>query len=548
MTLRTHDGVHYLTAEPDGRVVADRTEAGPWEQWTIQDAGGGLVSVQSAHGLYLCAEPDGRVVADRASLGPWEQWTRTLTPDGKMTLESSHDRFLVAEDGGGGVVAANREDAGPWEHFTPGGTSGARPEPPPVRPPPVLPPDSSLRLTVERSNRRYFSAGGYRFDWREISAFSLLSRLLTGEDEYVRAWLHARRAEGFTVSRVILTLDGDYWTQSPYDRSFRCAPDMPHYWAALDHLVSLHAEAGLYLRACFLGALEPFGGVWYPDRRDVYAGPVRDRAEQFVVEAAQRIGGNPNVIGELANEPTQIGMRRAWENGALVELGKRVKRVAPLMLLCGGEDNDAAGVVAPFDFADAHVDRSRGVHGWEWIKRVGEHPTVDQDTMPFVSGEPINMGEPRADGRTGDIEPQPANCFGAAAVGRARRMGGQCFHWDGGLWTTEPTELTMACLTAWHAGLDAFPMLTENMWRGHWSAAQGSYWVRDIYPAADDVDIVDAHVTRGRGPWRVFGCGPYSVAFPQPIEWTWTKNLTAPATRMAFNGAGHYPVAVYRRT
>lgn len=532
ISLQTYTG-HYLCAEPDGRVVADRTEASAWETWDVEPQGIGLVALRSAHDRYLCAELDGSVVANREVIGAWEVW-RVVPVVGGIAFCSAHGRYLVAEDGGGGLVQANREAAGPWETF--------KASDPVEEPGPIVGPLTRLRV---EDNRRYFANEAGRFDWREISAFSLLSRLLTGEDDYVRSWLQRRRAEGFTVTRVILTLDGGYWhDQCPAGRSFRCAPDMAGYWQALDTLATLHAQAGLYMRVCFLGALEPFGGVWYPDRRDVYDGDVRRKAEAFVVEAAQRLGAHSHVIGELANEPTEIGMRNAWDNGALVSLGRKVKAVTPAMLLCGGESNDAKGVCAPFDFADAHMDRSRGVEGWQWVKRSGEHPAADQAVMPFVAGEPINFGEARVDGRTGDVEAQPAVAFGAAAVGRARRWAGQCFHFDGGLFTTEPKPETVACITAWHEGLNAIPMLADGMWRGHWSE---SYWKNSQWPDTDDIGEVEDHVRSGRGPWRAFGVGPHSVVFPVKRGWDFDRGLSAPAERIAINTNGTFEAAVYKR-
>ena len=550
VSFKCDDGQHYLCAEEDGRVVADRTAVGPWEQWALESVGTGW-ALKSAHGRYLCAELDGSVVANREAVGPWETWLVEVSA-GRVSFKSAHGKYLVAEGGGGSVVRANRDAIGPWEQFTPSAEWWDQ-----------HPPVTLTRLHVE-ANKRYFANDAGRFDWREITAFSLLSRLLTGEVDYVRQWLHRRRAEGFTVTRVICTLDGGYWhDHCPAGRSFRCAPDMPGYWTAFDLLVQLHAEAGLYLPACFLGALEPFGGIWYPDRRDVYTGPVRTKAEQFVLECVTRLVNVPHVIGELANEPTQIGLRDSWP--ALVTLGGRAKKVAPQLLLCGGEDNEQRNLCDPFDWADAHFDRAHEVHGWQWVKRMGEHWTVDQPQefpkghprefqptgfkqMPFVAGENRNMGEPRVDGNTDDgPETQPAVCFGVAAVSRARRMGGICFHWDGGLWTTEPKPETQACLQAWHKGFDAFPMRTDSMWRGHWEPAQGNYWKRDIWPASDDPGEVERHLGGAKQPWRAFGCGPDSVVFPLPKGWDWKRNTTAAAHWTALETQGFYECGIFRK-
>lgn len=533
------------------------------DEWFEVVPSGGDTFGLRCHGKHVSFQPNGDVEVNRDELRSWERMRWSVSEDGTKRLVSVAFGYVLEAKAGERV----RAHASPYQKLVVSeSSSGQHPPPPPVGGP-------LSRLRVE-DNRRYFANDAGRFDYREVSAFSLLSRLLTGETQYVADWLHRRKAEGFTVTRVILTLDGSYWIHSPHGRSFRCAPDMPGYWAALDTLAVLHADAGLYLRACFLGALEPFGGVWWPDRRDVYEGEVRRKAEAFVVDAAQRLHAYEHVIGELANEPTQIGMRHAWDNGALVSLGRKVKAVAPSMLLCGGEDNDGNGLVDVFDFADAHMDRSDGVEGWQWVKRSGEHFAADQEgkdpdnpqhdprlfpprhlyamraipKMAFVAGEQKNFGEAREDGNRGDgPESQPAVAFGAAAVGRARKWAGQCFHFDGGLWTTEPKPETQACIKAWHDGMDAFPMLTDNLWRGHWGLSRGDYFRDDLWPDTDVPSEVEDWLNRGDHAWRAFGVGPYGVVFPMSKGLDVPRHLEAPAERVAFNDQGHFDVAVYRR-
>lgn len=408
-------------------------------------------------------------------------------------------------------------------------------------------------LHVE-GNARWFATPAGRFDYREISAFSLLSRLLVGEEPHVVEYLRAIRAQGFTVARVILTLDGDYWSgRGPIRRSFRSAPDMPGYWEALDRLALLTANERVYLRAVFIGALEAFGGTWFPDRRDVYTDAVKVRTEAFVLEAAGRLGGYPHVIGELANEPGQIGMRESFDD--LITLGRAVKARAPGMLLGGGavdgpNDQDTRLCVAPFDYCDAHIERRMEVGGFEWVKRTGEYAPIDQDhvaaRMPFISGEPVNFGEWRADGWNTDVERSPSVAFAYGAVSRARQYN-TTFHYDGGLWTTLPQPDTAASIACYMAALDGFPMGTDSKWRGNWSVEQGNYWNRNAWPSSDDTRDVEQHVASGRGPWRAFGAGLHSVLFPEPRGWNWAANLVAPAERVATCEAGTFPASVYRR-
>jgi hypothetical protein len=426
---------------------------------------------------------------------------------------------------------------------------------PPVDPPPVEPPVVDLPALRVEDNARWFATDRGRFDWREVSAFSLLSRLLVGEDAYVRDYLRDMRGLGFTVVRVILTLDGDYWTRSPIGgRSFRAAPDMPGYWDAVARLVDLTRREGLYLRAVLIGAVEPFGGVWDPVRRtDVWFGEVRARGDAFAVEAAGRLADASHVVLELTNEPGQIGMRDSFDD--LIALGRAVKARAPGRLLVAGSvdgpnDQDTRFAVAPFDFVDAHVERRMDVAGFEWVKRTGEYALIDQDAIarrvPFVSGEPVNFGEARADGRVGDVEPSAAVAFAYGAVSRARQYSAT-FHYDGGLWTTAPQPVTRAAIACFMAALDAFPMTTAPKWRGHWTPAQGNYWRRDAWPSTDDPREVLDHVRRGRGAWRAFGAGEFSVTFPTSTSWNWQAAVAVPPVeRLAACSDGDLSAAVYK--
>lgn len=420
----------------------------------------------------------------------------------------------------------------------------------PLEPPPVEPPVAQLAPLSVEGNARWFKTDAGRFDYRELSAFSLLSRMLVGESDYVRAYLREQRARGFTVARVILTLDGDYWNRSPLGgRSFRSAPDMPGYWARLDELLTIAGEERIYIRGVFIGAVEPFGGTWHSDRRDVWSGDVRARGEAFILQVAERYKDAPQFIGELANEPTQIGLRDSYDD--LISIGRRVKQIAPRMLLGGGAadgegDTDVTMAVEPFDYVDAHIERRMAVRGFEWVKRSGEYPPIDQDDvekrMPFISGEPVNFGEGRADGRTGDVEPSPSVAFAYAAVSRARQFNTN-FHYDGGLWTTSPKPETVAAIGCYMAALNAYPMSTASKWRGHWAQ---SYW-RQVWPNSDDTRAVEDHVASGRGPWRVFGSGLESVAFPEPENWDWRANLTAPASLVASCNDGAFQASIYRK-
>jgi hypothetical protein len=394
-------------------------------------------------------------------------------------------------------------------------------------------------LRVE-SNQRWFRNDEGRFDWREFSAFALYGRWLQGQHSYCEEYARHMWEYGFTVARVLFTLDGDYW------KRYRTAPDMPGFWDQLVPFIEMLGSNGLYTRACLLGALEPFGVRNYDwgSRPDVFRNEVRVRAGEFCVRFVSQVRDCPSVVLELANEPIQIGMRDSFSE--LVTIGRRVKETAPNLLLCGGSpdganDQDVTFLREPFDFCDAHIHRLDGVGGFEWVKRTGEYMPIDQPAehwpagqprklMPFVSGEPINFGEARADGRGyNEVTRSTAVAFAYGAMSRARHYN-TCFHYDGGLWATYPKPETDACIRAYMQGLDAFPMTTDKMWRGHWGE---SFFRKDIYPPSDDPRVVEDFVRSGRGPWRVNGSGLYAVTLAEPANWNYAANALRPVERLA---------------
>lgn len=411
-------------------------------------------------------------------------------------------------------------------------------------PPPDPPGPGPITLTQLRveGNKRWFANDAGRFDYREYSAFALLGMLQHGDEAGVRANLQGARAMGFTVARVFLA----YRYNGPH-----AGPDQPDYFNNLTRLIRMADAEGMYLRLTFIAATEPWGGVWYQDRRDIWSGSVRAGGEQFVMDTTRHICGQPGVIGELANEPGQIGMRESFHE--LVALGRRVKEACPSLILGGGavdgpNDQDPTFAVEPFDYVDAHIERRTAVQGFEWVKRSGEYTLIDQQDLPtswkgpFISGEPINF----IGGRGDDRDESPSVAFAYGAVSRARHYNTN-FHFDGGLYGRLPEgERGLESVRCYHAALDAFPMLTDTKWRGHWGLGAGDYW-KDFWPNTDDVRAVEQHINDNRGPWRAFGSGIFSVLFPEPDNWNYNVQAEVPVTQVATCNAGAFQASVYRR-
>lgn len=398
-------------------------------------------------------------------------------------------------------------------------------------------------LRVEDNRRWFGKADGTRFDFRDISGFPLVGMIQAGEEDATRAFLRGARELRFTVVRVILAYTGVDPRES--------GPHRPNFFPALDRLLEMAAEEGIYLRLTYLGGLGAWGATWDPVRReDKYSGAYRAGAEAFVRDVTRHICGRPGIVAELVNEPLQTGFRSSF--AALVSLGREVKALCPSLPLAGGSvdgpnEGDVSFAVEPFDYVDAHLHRLTGVGGFEWVKRSGEQPLIDQDhvakKMPFLSGEPINL----IGGRGDDRDESPSVAFAYGAVSRARQYNTN-FHYDGGLYGRLPDGARgLESVRCYHAGLDAIPMSTGTKWRGHWAQS----FFRQVWPDTDGVREVEQHVAAGRGPWRVFGVdtptGSFGVAFPQPRSWDWRANVTAPAELVAECTTGSYPAAVYRK-
>jgi hypothetical protein len=85
-----------------------------------------VVNLKTSNGRFMVAEQGGGAVvnANRDAAGPWEAFTLVdlnggeLADGDKVALQAMNGQYVCAEQGGGGGVNANRPALGPWETFT----------------------------------------------------------------------------------------------------------------------------------------------------------------------------------------------------------------------------------------------------------------------------------------------------------------------------------------------------------------------------------------------------------------------------------------------
>ena len=107
----------YLSAQPDGRAMWDRNEAGGWEYFHLEKRQGGRIALKGVHGMYVSAQPDGSVQINRGTAPPggWEEFTVEDRGNNVVCLKSCHGKYLSAQQNG--TAQWNRDHAprGGWE-------------------------------------------------------------------------------------------------------------------------------------------------------------------------------------------------------------------------------------------------------------------------------------------------------------------------------------------------------------------------------------------------------------------------------------------------
>jgi hypothetical protein len=323
---------------------------------------------------------------------------------------------------------------------------------------------------------------------------------LDGDRGRVDALLSYFQSRKINAIRPLFNLTSTYWEEMGRSNSHVDQGD--HFWGQLVGFVRHCASYGIYTRLCLFGGIERFVGhqLDWAHRPDV----VSDNADaiakmhQYVDQFVGTTRDLPSVLYEVANEPAQIGF---GDNSAVVlALGDHIKSVAPdrLMNFGAATDEDSTFYAEPpADFLDEHLVR---VADWDYqasVKRLIEHHGVDQDTMPFCSGEWMNLGNILRPGRSdADGTPSTATAFASAAMLRLKRCI-PAFHAECLLSPSVPDVETDRALVAWSRALDLIPVEFPGVGvNGHWTE---SPFDADIFPPTE------AATDAWDGPVRIYG-------------------------------------------
>jgi len=112
--LRSSEG-KYVSVQPDGSVVCDRSSLSAWESIKFETFGGGKGCLKSWNGKYLSSSC-GNVEWNRNKAAGWETWTIMGGPNGVVGFKDYFGKYLSAQPNGS--LQVNRDGMGDWESFT----------------------------------------------------------------------------------------------------------------------------------------------------------------------------------------------------------------------------------------------------------------------------------------------------------------------------------------------------------------------------------------------------------------------------------------------
>jgi hypothetical protein len=201
----------YVCTEPSNYIAVNRpTQAqaqdpnwkpGPWETYTKEPQGNGIVAYRSEHGTYITADGGGGgpVSCNQTRVTPDGCFTEEARPNGGFACKTRTGFYLCADYNkpvpDGCELNATRTSAGDYETFY-----NANPVPPP-------PPPGTV-TKVHPDGHVFRHDDGSAFRWKGVSAFQLCDRWLRGDD--LTPFLSAY--QGFNLLRVWSYVEPPNWT------------------------------------------------------------------------------------------------------------------------------------------------------------------------------------------------------------------------------------------------------------------------------------------------------------------------------------------------
>lgn len=465
-TLRAVSG-HYVCAEGGGGgiAVADRESAGPWEQWTVHTYDDGRVSLQAAStGLFLCAEPDGKVLVNRTQSGEYERFTYEVREGAGVAFRSFHGTYLQATQGGGNPLPVRcvGDDPllpGEWEFFVSSVEFWTKPKP--TNP-------NFLSGDIAREDRVIIDATGPRIlmgchFMEGFSAFCHGKTVGDGIDvrsqlvEVAKRYAYVRNCDVLGYYDANRPGDPDEWvawrgrevTPIPFvANSGATIPATPNYWEKKRAYVTLLHDLGLrifddrgdmnswtddqkldhmFQNGQFYASL-PFGrevllGIFALNEAWQNGGNDRSLLQEMIARFEDGAGWLPTIIGGLS------APGGSSDPEALAECDPPMDSWEPEM-----PDSFIYWSADPATVITCHGNRGDHTHICEHYFGYGYDETIRDSGKPVENTEPVGGGEGVSVGRVDDPELLCALTACALIGGQGWTwMSGNGVFWDGPL-------------------------------------------------------------------------------------------------------------------
>jgi beta-glucanase (GH16 family) len=124
ITLQGSNGLYVTSnnAEADSAMQCNRAVPQAWEQFTVGDAGNGLITLQGSNGLYVTSNngtADSAMQCNRATAQGWEQFRWIVNTNGTISLQGTNGDYVTSNNAvADSAMQCNRVQAQGWEQFT----------------------------------------------------------------------------------------------------------------------------------------------------------------------------------------------------------------------------------------------------------------------------------------------------------------------------------------------------------------------------------------------------------------------------------------------
>lgn len=116
ITLKGFNNAYVSSENGTQAMTCNRAVAQGWEQFSVEDAGGGKIALKS-QGKYVSSENGAApITCNRTSVGDWEKFDWIVNNDGSISLRGNNGRYVSCENGTQ-PMTCNRTAISGWEAF-----------------------------------------------------------------------------------------------------------------------------------------------------------------------------------------------------------------------------------------------------------------------------------------------------------------------------------------------------------------------------------------------------------------------------------------------